>query len=118
MRVLMIVFGPRRNEVTGEWRKFHNEELTDLYSLPNIVRVVKSRRMRWAGHVARMGKERGCTGCWWENLRKRGHWGDPDVDGRTILSWIFRKLEGAVRTGWIWLRIGTGVCTVKNFRVP
>jgi len=48
------VFGPKRDEVTGEWRKLHNEELSDLYSLPNIVRVVKSRRMRWSGHVARM----------------------------------------------------------------
>jgi hypothetical protein len=58
-RVLRRVFGPKRDEVTGEWRKLHNEELNDLYSLPNIVRVVKSRRMRWAGHVARMGEERG-----------------------------------------------------------
>ena len=53
------VFGPKKDEVTGEWRKLHNEELNDLYSLPNIVRVVKSRRMRWAGHVARMGEDRG-----------------------------------------------------------
>jgi hypothetical protein len=58
-RVLRRVFGPRRDEVTGGWRKLHNEELNDLYSLPNIVRVVKSRRMRWAGHVARMGEESG-----------------------------------------------------------
>jgi len=61
-RVLRRVFGPKKNEVTGEWRKLHNEELRDLYSLPNIVRVVKSRRMRWAGHVARMGRGEGCTG--------------------------------------------------------
>jgi len=53
------VFGPKRDEVTGNWRKLHNEELSDLYSLPNIVRVVKSRRIRWAGHVARMGEGRG-----------------------------------------------------------
>jgi len=57
--VLRKVFGPKGDEVTGEWRKLHNEELNDLYSLPNIVRVVKSRRMRWAGHVARMGEVRG-----------------------------------------------------------
>jgi len=57
-RVLRKVFGPKRDKVTGEWRKLHNEELNDLYSLPNIVRAVKSRRMRWAGHVARMGEDR------------------------------------------------------------
>jgi len=58
-RVLRRVFGPKRDEVTGEWRKLHNEELSNLYSLPNIVRVVKSRRMRWTRHVARMGEGRG-----------------------------------------------------------
>ena len=58
-RVLRRVFGPKRVEVTGEWRKLHNEELSDLYSLPNFVRVVKSRRKRWAGQVARMGEGRG-----------------------------------------------------------
>ena len=53
------IFGPRRDEVTGEWRRLHNEELNDLYTSPSIVRVIKWRRMRWAGHVARMGEERG-----------------------------------------------------------
>ena len=57
--VLRRIFAPRRDEVTGEWRKLHNEELNDLYTSSNIVRVIKSRRMRWAGHVARMGEERG-----------------------------------------------------------
>ena len=57
--VLRRIFGPRRDEVTGEWRRLQNEELNDLYSSPNIVRVIKLRRMRWAGHVARMGEERG-----------------------------------------------------------
>ena len=56
--MLRKAFGPKTDEVTGEWRKLHNEELNDLYSLPNIVRVVKSRRMRWAGHVARTGEDR------------------------------------------------------------
>ena len=57
--LLRRIFGPRRNEVKGEWRRMHNEELNGLHSSPNIVRVIKSRRMRWAGHVARMGEERG-----------------------------------------------------------
>jgi hypothetical protein len=58
-RVLRRVFGSKRDEVTGEWRKLHKEDLRDLYSLPNIVRVVKSRRMRWTRHLARMGEGRG-----------------------------------------------------------
>ena len=60
--VLRRIFGLGRDEVTGEWSRLHNEELNDLYSSPNIVRVIKSRIMRWAGHVARMGEERGCIG--------------------------------------------------------
>jgi hypothetical protein len=58
-KVLKRVFGPKKDEMTGEWRKLHKKEVNDLYSLPNIARVVKSRRMRWAKHVARMGKDRG-----------------------------------------------------------
>jgi len=60
--VMRRIFGPRRDEVTGEWMRLHNEELNDLCSSPNIVRVIKSRRMRWTWHVARMGEERGCIG--------------------------------------------------------
>jgi len=56
---MLRIFRPRRDEVTGDWRRLHNEELNDLYSSPIIVRVIKSRRMRWAGHVKRMGEERG-----------------------------------------------------------
>jgi hypothetical protein len=105
--VLRRVFGPKRDEVSGEWRKLHNEELNDLYFIPNIVRVVKSRRLRLSGHVGLMGRKAVCRGCWCGNLRERGHWGDPDLDGRIILRWIFMKLEGVMRAGWSWLMIGT-----------
>jgi hypothetical protein len=57
-KVLRRVFGPKRDEVSGGWRKLHNEELHDLYSSPSIIRIIKARRMRWAGHVARMGEKR------------------------------------------------------------
>jgi len=98
-RVLRRVFGPERDEVTGEWRKLLNEDLSDLYSLPNIVRVVKSRRMGWASMWHAWSRGEGCTGFRWENLRERDHWGDPDADGRIILRWIFRKCEEVVGTG-------------------
>jgi hypothetical protein len=102
-QLLGRVFGPRRDEVTGEWRKLHNEELNDLYSLPNIVRVINSRRMRWAGHVARMGTGDVCTAFWWGSLWEGDHWGDPDIDGRIILRWILRTWDvggyGLDRTG-------------------
>ena len=100
-RVLRRVFGPKRDEL-------HNEELSDLYSLPNILGVLKSRRMRWAGHVAHMGEGRGVYRVLVGKLEGRHHWGDPDADGSIILRWIFRKWEGVVGTGWSWLRIGTG----------
>ena len=80
--MLRRVFGPKRDEVRGEWRKLHNEELSDLYYLPNIVRVINSRRKRWAGHVARMGEGRVVHRVLVGNLRERDHWGDQDVDGR------------------------------------
>ena len=69
--VLRRIFGSKRDKVIGEWRTLHNEELNDLYSSPNTVRVIKSKRMRWAGHVARMGRREACTGFWWGNLRER-----------------------------------------------
>jgi len=76
-RVLRRMFEPKRNEVTGECRKLHNDELNDLYSSSNIVRVIKSRRMRWAVHVSRMGRVEVYTGFWCGNLRERDHFGKP-----------------------------------------
>jgi len=79
-------------DVRGERRRLHNEELNDLYSSPNNVRVIKSRRMGWAGHVARMDEESGCIGSWWGNRRERDHWGDLGVDGQEVgcgyMDWI------------------------------
>jgi len=106
-RVLRKIFRPRRDEVTGEWRRLHNEELNDLYPSPNIVWVTKSRRMRWAGHVARMGEEKGCTGSWRGNRSEGDHWGDLGVDGQ-ILGCISRKWDVCIWTGFGWPRIETG----------
>ena len=77
--------------LVGCYFRVHNEELDDLYSLLSIVMVIKSRRVRWAGYVARVGRGEAYAGFWWGNLRERDHLGDPGVDGRIILSWIFRK---------------------------
>ena len=78
--------GPMRDKVTGEKRRLHNKELNDLYSSQNIVQVIKSQRMRWAGHVARMWGEGAVhTGFWWGNLRERDHVEDPGVTGGIIL---------------------------------
>ena len=104
----MRIFGPRRDEVTGEWRRMHNEELNVLYSSPNIVRVIKWRRMRWAGHVARMGAKRVCIGSWCGNRRERDHWEDIGLDGWIILGWISRRWDVGVWTGLGWPRIETG----------
>ena len=79
----------------------------DLYSLPNIVRVVKSRTMRWTGHVASMGQGRGVHRVLVGKPEGKRPLGRPKLYGRIILRWIFRKWEG-VETGWSWLRIGTG----------
>jgi hypothetical protein len=76
-RVWRRIFKPKKDEVKGKWRKLHNEELHDLYSSPNIVLMIKSRRMRWVGHVARLGRKEACIGFWWRNMWGRDHLGDP-----------------------------------------
>ena len=121
-KLLRRIFGPKRDKVTREWRKLHNEELNELYSLPNIVRVVKSRRMRWAGHVALMGKDRGVHRVlvgkpegkrplgrprrrWEDNIKM-----DLQEVGGVCGDWMELAQD---RDGW-WALVGT----VRNFRVP
>jgi len=107
-RVSRRVFGPKRDEVTGEWRELHTEELSDLYSLPNIVRVVKWRRMRWAGHVARIGKGRGVYTVLVGKPEGKRPLGRPRCRLEDNIKMDFQEVGGVVGTGWSWLRIGTG----------
>jgi len=97
--VLRRLFGPRRDEVTREWRRLHKENLKDLYSSSNIVLVIKSGRMRWVGNVARMGEERVCIGTSWGSRRERDHWGGVCIEGWIILGWISRRLDVVIWTG-------------------
>jgi hypothetical protein len=83
--VLRRIFGPRRDRVTGEWSKLHNEELNDLYSSLNIVRMIKSRRLKGRGMQSEWVRGEAYTGFWWGNLREKDHLGDSGVDGRIIL---------------------------------
>ena len=120
--VLRRIFGPRRDEVMGEWRRLHNEELNELYSSPNIVQVIKSRRMRWAGHVAHMCEERGVYRVLVGKLEGRRPLGRPRhrwVDnirmdlqevGCGYMDWIGLTQD---RDGW-----RTLVCAVMNLQVP
>jgi hypothetical protein len=80
-RVLRRIFGPKRDEVTGGWRKLHNEELHSLYCSLSIIRMTKSRMARWAEHVARTGRRRMHIGYWWGSQKERDHWEDQDVGG-------------------------------------
>jgi len=91
-RELRRIFGPKRDEVRDEWREPYNEEFNDLYFSPNIVRVIKSRRKRWAGFVSCMGRGGTCTG-FVGNLKERVRLGDRGVDWRKILRKMFRKWE-------------------------
>jgi hypothetical protein len=121
-RVLRRIFGPKRDEVTGGWRKLHNEELRDLYSSPSIIRIIKSRRMRWAGHVARMGEKRNAY---------RLLVGKPDGKrplGRPRRRWVENIKMDLLEIGWggvDWIGLAQDrdkwrplVNAVMNLRVP
>jgi hypothetical protein len=105
-RVLRRTFGPKRDEVTGEWRKMHKGELHNLYTSPDIIRQIKSRRMRWAGNVARMGEGRNVYRFWWESPEEKAHLKDQGVDGRMGSKLTLGRLVGGVWSGFTWLRIG------------
>jgi hypothetical protein len=107
-RVLRRMFGPKRDEVTGGWRKLHNEELHGFYSSPNIVRVIKARRMRLAGHVARMGEVRGAYNILVGRPEGRKQLGRPRRRWEDNIRWILGKSGLGLWIGFIGLRIGTG----------
>jgi len=120
-RLLRIVLGPKRDEVTVEWRKLHNEALRNLYSLPSIVRVVKSRRMRWAGHVARMGERRGVHRLLVGKAEGRRPLGRPRCRWEGNIKMDLREVGGD--GDWMELaedrdRWRALAYTVMNFRVP
>jgi hypothetical protein len=120
-RVLRKIFGPKMDEATGEWRRLHNEELYDLYSSPNVISVIKSRRMRWAGHIARMGEKRGA----YRILVGRPEGGRPL--GRPRRRWEDNIKMDLHDVGWgmDWIELvqdrdrwRTVVNAVMNLRVP
>jgi hypothetical protein len=93
-RVLRKIFGPMRDEVIGKWIRLHIEELNDLYCSPNIIGVMKSRKMRWAGYVACIGDGRGAYKIVVGRRKRRSHMEDLGEDGSIIVKWIYKNLEG------------------------
>jgi hypothetical protein len=85
-KVLSRIFGPKRGD-DGSWRKFHNDELHNVYPSPNIVRMIKSKRMRWEGHVARRGRGEVFTGFWLGGPKRRDHWEDLGIGEKITLRW-------------------------------
>jgi hypothetical protein len=107
-RMLRRIFGPKRDEVTGRLRKLRNEELNDLYSPPNIIQVIKSRRMRWPGHVARMGESKGTYRVLVGKIEGKRSFGRPKYRWEDTIKMDLQELVWAALTGLIWLRIGRG----------
>jgi hypothetical protein len=101
-RVLRRIFGPKRDEVTEEWRKLHNEELHNLYPSPDIIRQIGSRRMRWAEHVAHAAEERKYTRFWWESPNERDHSEDQEIDGRMGVRMYRKEIDWG---GVNWIRL-------------
>ena len=106
-RVLRRIFGPKRDEVTGEWRKLHNEELNVLYCSPNIVRVIKWG-MKWAGHVARMEERRGVYRVLVGKPEGKRPLGRPRRRWEDNIKMDLQEVGCGILTGWSWLRIGIG----------
>jgi hypothetical protein len=119
-RVLRRIFGPKRDEVMGGWRKLQNEELHNLYCSPSVIRMIISRGMRWTGHVERMGEKRGRYRILVGKPEGKRSLGRLDVNGMIILRWILEKWDGVVCTGLIWVtdQWRTVVNAVMNLRVP
>jgi hypothetical protein len=106
-RVLRGIFGPKRDEVTGEWRKLHSRELHNLYSSPDIIRLIKSRRMRWAGHVARMGEGRSVYRVLVGKPEGKRPLGRPRRRWEDGIKMDLEEFGWGVWSGFTWLRIGT-----------
>jgi hypothetical protein len=107
-RVLRRIFGPKRDEVTGDWRKLHNEEFIDLYSSPNIIRVIKSRRMRWAENLGLMGELKDAYMVLVGKCKGRRPPGKPGRRWEQSIKMDHQEVGCRGRTRLIWLRIGTG----------
>jgi hypothetical protein len=107
-RVLRRIFGPKRDELTGLLKALHNEELRDLCSSPSIIRMITSRRMRWTGHVARIGEKSNAYRILVGKPEGKRPLGRQDVVRWIILGWILERWDGVMWTGLVWLRIGTG----------